>query len=283
MSRSRVGSIRVGPDQRYWRRRANRRVRKARRVVSLLRWSLTVGVNGIVLAALLVAADRAYDYLTTIDEFAVRRIELSGLRHASPELIRARLSEQIDGNMLDLDLARIEQTVQADPWVRRAAVRRVLPDTLYVHVEERIPVAIAIVHDREWLVDSTGYVIGPLDAGVDGRFPVLDGLDAGDERALERDLRRGVTVLERLRATSEVFARGVARVDLAHPDRVEVTQDAAGPKILLDPDRIEQNLIYFMALRATIERRVGAADYIDLRWRDRISVMPAKHSARRSG
>ena len=37
---SRRGTSQVGPDQRYWRRRANQRVRKARRKVSFLRWSL---------------------------------------------------------------------------------------------------------------------------------------------------------------------------------------------------------------------------------------------------
>ncbi len=48
-----------------------------------------------------------------------------------------------------------------------------------------------------------------------------------------------------------------------------------GPTILLDPRRVELNLLEFLELREAIHRRVGAAEYVDLRWRDRISVMPA--------
>jgi cell division protein FtsQ len=276
---SKLGSVRVGPDQRYWRRRANRRVRKARRNVNLLRWSLILAVNGIVVAALLFSAEWTFEYLTTTEEFAVRRIELSGLHHASPDLIRARLREQIEGNILDLDLARIEESVQSDPWVRSATVRRVLPDTLYVRIVERTPIARARIDDRTYLVDSTGYVIGPADAGIGGRLPLLDGLQTDESAALRRALRQGVAVLDRLQTTSHPFARGISRIDLSREDRIEVTRTSGGPVILLDPDNVEQNLLYFMELRPAINRRVGSADYIDLRWRDRISVMPANHSA----
>jgi cell division protein FtsQ len=275
---SKLGSVRVGPDQRYWRRRANRRVRKARRNVNLLRWSLILGVNGIVIAALLFSAQWTVDYLTTTDEFAVRRIELSGLHHASPDLIRARLHEQIEGNILDLDLTRIEETVQSDRWVRSATVRRVLPDTLYVRIVERTPIALARIDDRVYLVDSTGYIIGPAGAGIGESLPLLGGLQTDEPAVLRRTLRRGVAVLERLQAASPAFARGISRIDLSREDRIAVARTSGGPSILLDPDRVEQNLLYFMELRPAIERRVGSAAYIDLRWRDRISVMPANHS-----
>jgi len=49
---------------------------------------------------------------------------------------------------------------------------------------------------------------------------------------------------------------------------------AEEPQLLLDPDRVEQNLDPYLELREAIARRVGDADYVDLRWRDRISVMP---------
>jgi hypothetical protein len=48
-----------------------------------------------------------------------------------------------------------------------------------------------------------------------------------------------------------------------------------GPAILLDPDRVERNLNRYLELRREIARRAGRLEYVDLRWRERISVMPA--------
>jgi len=51
---------------------------------------------------------------------------------------------------------------------------------------------------------------------------------------------------------------------------------------LLDPERADRNLLEYLALEDEIGRRVGAATYIDLRWRDRIAVMPEPSNPRES-
>jgi len=274
--------IGVGPDQRYWRSRGNRRVRKARRTLHLMRWGLILAVNGIVATALFLSAEKTVDYLTTTDEFGVTRIDVRGVARASAEDIDARLKSYAGRNILDLDLKRIEAEVQSDPWVRRAAVRRVLPGTLQVRVEERNPAALAIIADRAHLVDSTGYVIGPALDGRDARLPVLSGLAKLDEDSLRAALIRGVRVIARLQRSSGEFASRVSELDLSHDDRVGVRTSDGGPMILLDPDHVDQNIHPFLELRDAIEHRVGTASYIDLRWRDRISVMPADNTIPRT-
>lgn len=275
--------INVGPEQRYWRSRGNRRVRKARRTVQLFRWSLILTANGIVAAALILTAEKTVDYLTTTDEFSVKRIDLQGVARASVEGIDARLGRYVGRNILDLDLTQVEAEVQSDPWVHRAAVRRVLPGTLYVRVEERRPAALAVIGDRPHLVDSTGYVIGPAPAGTVDRLPMLSGLEGLDDDALRSTLARGVRMLDRLHRTSDDFAVRIAELDVSRDDRVGVRTADGGPTILLDPDRVDQNIYPFLELRDSIQRRVGTASYIDLRWRDRISVMPAGNTTRRTG
>lgn len=274
--------IDVGPDQRYWRSRGNRRVRKARRTVHLMRFSLILAVNGIVITALYLSAEKTVDYLTTTAEFGVNKIDVRGVERASAEAIDARLGSYVGRNLLDLDLEHIEAEVQSDPWVRRAAVRRVLPGTLQVRVEERSPAAVAIIAGRPHLIDSTGYVIGPALDGKDDRLPVLSGLEKLDDASLRAALIRGVRVLERLQRTSGEFAARVSQLDLSRKDRVGLRTSDGGPTILLDPDRVDQNIHPFLELRDAIRHRVGTASYIDLRWRDRISVMPAGNTIPRT-
>jgi len=265
--------IQVGPDQRYWRRRANRRVRKARRTAGMLRWGAILVVNAIVLLALVASVRKTVAFVRTTQEFALERIELRGIERASEAAILARVEPYRGRNILDLDLLRIERDVQRDPWIRRAAVRRSLPGTLTLTVEERHPVVLAVLRGRPHLVDDTGYVIGPAEDDATS-LPVLVGLEGRDGDALVVALRRGVDVVERLRRANPSFAAEVIELDLAQRDRVALRTAAEEPQLLLDPDRVEQNLDPYLELREAIARRVGDADYVDLRWRDRISVMP---------
>jgi cell division septal protein FtsQ len=274
--------IDVGPDQRYWRSRGNRRVRKARRALFLMRWGVILGVNGIVATALFMSAEKTVDYLTTTDEFGVTQIELRGVERASAEAIDRRLESYTGTNILDMDLKQIEAEVQSDPWVRRASVRRVLPGTLQVRIEERSPAALAIIAERPHLIDSTGYVIGPTLTGADAHLPVLSGLETLDDDRLRATLVRGVRVVDRLQQSSREFAARISELDMSRDDRVGIRLSDGGPTILLDPDRVDQNIHPFLELRDAIQHRVGTASYIDLRWRDRISVMPAGNTIPRT-
>ena len=55
---------------------------------------------------------------------------------------------------------------------------------------------------------------------------------------------------------------------------IEAYLTEGGPVVLLDPEHADRNVRWFTELRAEIEQRVGPADSVDLRWRDRIAVLP---------
>ena len=93
-----------------------------------------------------------------------------------------------------------------------------------------------------------------------------------DER---RRRSRVLEQLQQLQRTSGEFATRISELDLSRTDRVGLRTSDGGPTILLDPDHVDQNIHPFLELRDAIRHRVGTASYIDLRWRDRISVMPA--------
>jgi len=267
------------PDHRYWRRRANRKVRKERLTRNLLRVSLILLLNGFVLVVLAYSTTQAVYGLTRSSEFALQRIEITGAQRTAPEAIRAILAGYVGTNLFDLDLAQIGSVLLRDPWIREVKVRRVLPDTLRVGLSERRPTARAIIGGVAHVVDATGYVIGSVGTGQADQLPALVGLDRIEGDALAAELRRGVGLLQRLELTSEEFYRGIAELDLSSDRQVTVRTVKRGPALLLDPRRIERNVRAYLELEQEIGRRVGALQYMDLRWRDRISVMPLAHEA----
>ena len=137
------------------------------------------------------------------------------------------------------------------------------------------PVAVALIEGVAHLVDGEGYVIGLTGSGADD-LPVITGLGGRDGAALAAALDRGVSMLERLNVHAPLFAARLSELDLADPSNIVVYTLDGGPRLLLDPERVERNVNRWLELGRTIENRAGALDYVDLRWSKRIAVKPLR-------
>lgn len=265
-------SIPRNPPQRYWRRRANRRVRKARLARDLWRGLRSCSGQGLLLLLVSFAVWRSYAGLARGGEFALEQIEVEGSQRVSADAVRERLRPFVGGNLLDLDLGQVAATAALDPWILWLGVKRLLPHTLRLTVTERTPCALALIDGRIQLIDAEGHVVGPPEPGFPYGLPVVTGL----ERLEDRDgaLRRGAALVQQLREIAEPWIDEVSELDLSQADRVAVRTVDPGPTVLLDPDDVTRNVVRFLALRREIAQRVGDVEYVDLRWRDRISVMP---------
>ncbi len=263
------------PDRRYWRRRVNRHVRKARRVRTLLRWAGIVAANLAIGAVLVASGASVARHFATSDELAVREIVVEGTAATTPESVRAVLQGYLGRNLVELALDEVAAAATKDPWVKQASVKRLLPGTLRITVIERTPGALALLGGSVYVVDDGGVVMGPAGPELPYDLPLLIGLDAHQGKDREATLARGIDLLLRLHAAFPTWTRGISEVDLARADRVVVTRVDGGPQILLDPDRIDRNLGAYLALQPTIARKVGDVNRVDLRWSQRISLLPA--------
>ncbi|HKQ59919.1 MAG TPA: FtsQ-type POTRA domain-containing protein [Candidatus Polarisedimenticolaceae bacterium] len=263
------------PDQRYWRRRANRRVRKARATRTAVRTSGALFLHALVAAALLLVGARVARALAGSSEFALERIDLEGTRRSSPQAIRGRLAAFYGKNLLELDLAAVQAALLEDRWVRSASLKRVLPGRLRIRVIERSPAALALLRGTAYVIDDRGAPIGPSGPDLADDLPVLTGLErrsAGEQRAA---LVAGVSALQRIGALAPQLLDELSAVDLSQPDRLVLSTVRPGPRILLDAALVERNLERYLALRSEIDRRLETVAYVDLRWRGRVTVLPA--------
>ena len=72
----------------------------------------------------------------------------------------------------------------------------------------------------------------------------------------------------------QTWSRTVREIDLSRSDRIGVIAASSEPRLWLDPDKVDRNLVQYLALSGEIGDRVGPMEYVDLRWSDRIAVMP---------
>jgi cell division septal protein FtsQ len=158
----------------------------------------------------------AYRSAASASFFAVRSVDVEGVRRASREDIREAARAMARGGVFRADLELIAKELRELPWVRDAVVSRVLPSGLRVRVTEREPRVVARTSaGRLVWADDDGVVLGAATPDEDEFF--VRGLEeeAGDG-ALRRNRERVALALSLAREWREAgLASRVSEVNLA--------------------------------------------------------------------
>jgi cell division septal protein FtsQ len=215
-------------------------------------------------------------YLTHSQRFALRRIAFSEVRHAPEADLRHAIGRSIGRNLFALDLDRLAGSLATCHWVKRAVIKRVLPDGLYCAIEEREPRGLALVHGRVWLVDADGETIDAYGERTrEYSFPIFTGIDERDAARGRAQIGRGVALLSWLQQSHADLAAEISEIDLSRDDRLELRMNDGGPVVRLNPRDFGANLDRYLTMRGYLETRFGDGAYVDLRFRDRIAFQPA--------
>lgn len=115
---------------------------------------------------------------------AVGDVLVAGRQETDPSHLLDVVGVERGMPILALDLASIRQRVEALPWVKSARVERRLPDTLFISLTERRPLALWQRQRALALVDEDGVVITDRKLGRFAHLPIVIG-DGAPERARE--------------------------------------------------------------------------------------------------
>jgi cell division septal protein FtsQ len=121
--------------------------------------------------------------LRRLDFFRIRRVEIAGLQYLPPAKVIAAMKLGSGASVFD-DLAAAGRQVRALPGVASAVVRRRLPGTLEIILEEASPVALAPGNGGMALLDSSGRIL-PFDPAASAPdLPIAARADARVARVL---------------------------------------------------------------------------------------------------
>ena len=212
--------------------------------MSTVAWGLMVGVR------------EGYEYATTSPRFEVRGLQYTPTAHVDDDEVRRLMALPPGTNILSLDLDDIAGRIAAHPWVERASVVRVLPDTLDVTVEEYTPVAVLLA-DEFFLVDAAGTPFKPLEPGDRGQLPVITGFDRAGMLARPKQSRQRLgRALSAL--TAYVAKRRPRLSEIAVGEAGELTLYTAelGTQLRIGRGDIDHALSRYDALRAALAEEV---------------------------
>jgi cell division protein FtsQ len=193
--------------------------------------------------------------------FRVEAVILDGREHTPIEMIRAALGVSRGDSILGFSPQGAKNRLETLAWVERAHVRRTLPGTIVVRLEERQPYAIWQHSGRFAVIDRHGHVVATEKLDQFGNLPLVVG--AGADRAAEG-------LLDRLRGQTELARRTQAAIRIG--ERRWNLRLHNGTEILL-PEGQEAAAIERLGelhrQHGLLDRSVAA---IDLRLPDRLVV-----------
>lgn len=97
--------------------------------------------------------------------FKTRGLLIDGRGQTSREQLKAVLGIEKDSSIFSYDLANIQKKISTLPWVKTATVERRLPDTIYIRLQERKPVALYQKGSKLLLVDAEGVLLSDKNLG----------------------------------------------------------------------------------------------------------------------
>jgi cell division protein FtsQ len=226
-------------------------------VIGLGAWAWTSGWAGRTTTALV---DGAWQ-LTADAGFAVEEVLVTGRDSTHGDDILAALGVDRGAPILAFDPDAARASVEALPWVARATVVRRLPDTIFIAIEEREPLALWQSDGTFRVIDQRGAVLTDSGVAAFAHLPRVVGADAPPHAAELLDLLARVpTVGARVEAAVRVGGR-----------RWNLELDN-GVTVRLPEDGIDRAL----ARLAAVEDADGLFDRdirsIDLRLADRLVI-----------
>jgi cell division protein FtsQ len=218
----------------------------------ILRWTVRLGLAGGLAYGVLVGAREGYEYATTSPRFEVRGLLFEPSRHVGDERLRALMAIEPGTNILAVDLDAVATRITSDPWVARATVTRVLPDTLQVTLEEHEPIAV-LRAGSFYLVNGDGLPFKPLETGERGDLPIITGIPQSDlfiapDRA-KASVSRALTTLA---AYSVKRRPRLSEINVDGSGAVTLYTSELGSQLRLGRGDVADALARYDALRAAL-------------------------------
>jgi cell division protein FtsQ len=192
----------------------------------------------------------------------IRVISMDGrFQRVSPGEIEKAVAPFTQAGFMSADLDRIQQAVEAVPWVDHARIQRRWPNSLHVTVIEETAVA---RWDQSGLLNTRGQLFVREAAHVPPELPRLSGPDGTETQVAERYLAAQGRMLEvgmRI-AALRLDERGAWEIDLDN-----------GVTVRLGRRDVDERLERFVHTASqVIAHRMNEISYVDMRYSNGFSI-----------
>lgn len=237
-----------------------------RKILAILRKTLRITITLLLICFSLFVGHRVYAHLLGDPLFRVREVEIEGYQKIPRETLLSLLTIEGMPNLFTLRLRDVAQRLESHPWIEHVKVRKVFPDTIWVQVVERRPIAILQLEEL-YYIDAMGVIFSPVGDRDDYNFPFLTGLN---RETLEKNPgeanRLIMKALELLRITEREKVPPLGEISEIHMEKtfgVHCFTQGEGLEVKMGWEDFGEKLKKLSLIWSDIQKRGWAAVSID--------------------
>jgi cell division protein FtsQ len=212
--------------------------------------------------------------------FAIHQIVVDDDGGLMPARVVQFAGVEVGQNLLSVDLDQVRNNLEMLPLVRGVEVRRMLPDRLFIRVEERTAVARLGVPTRDlgdavFYIDRSGFVMKPVKL-ADGTLvqpqtprpvPMLTGVSLADVRigrqVESEQIYRALELLDKLDQAVAGSLLEIEQIDLSKPRQLVMTT-RQHTTVKLDVEEFPQQLRRLGVILRWAQQRQKSVQMVDL-------------------
>lgn len=243
-------------------------------VQAVLRIGLDWGAKCVLAAVLVYGLFHGYLFFTTAPQFNISRVTFHGNKTVSAENLYAVANPVFGENIFHVDLENVLTPIRNDNWVQDVSVIRKLPQSLHIHLQERVPYA-RLQLDRVYLMDHYGVLIAPDSGGYDA-LPLIqagafDRVELGEPVHIDWVVP-GLQAMNSLNQLEAFRERPFNAVRFTEPHHLMFTSGTREVTVRMAVDRLAEGFGNFKMVLEALQSDIATVRFIDLSFADRVVV-----------
>ncbi len=253
-------------EEKFFRPEKKREERGGERFQEILKRAIRVTFHILFLICFFFAGHQLYVRLLEDSFFRVKEVEIKGCRKIPEKTILSLARIEGMPNLFTIPLKEIAGRVEAHPWVDYVRVRKIFPNRVLIHIEERRPMAILQLEDP-FYIDSKGVIFSRVGDRDEYNFPFLTGLN---RQAFDKDpvvAKHMVTkALEFLRIANQEKTpplEGISEIRMEKIFGIQCFTEAEGVEVRMGWDHFGEKLRRLSLIWTDLQKRGVSSVSID--------------------
>jgi cell division protein FtsQ len=253
-------------EEKFFRPEKKKEEKGLERFQRTLRKSIRLAFYFLFLILFFFAGHQVYVRLVEDSFFRMREVEVKGCLKIQKKTVLSLAAIEGMPNLFTLPLKEIARRVEVHPWVDYVRIRKIFPDRVLIHIEERRPMAILQL-EEPFYIDSKGVIFAKVGDRDEYNFPFLTGLS---RQTFEKDPAGAnhmvIRALEFLRIADQERISplgGVSEVRMDKTFGIQCYTQAEGVEVRMGWDHFGEKLRRLSLIRSDLDRRGISAGSID--------------------
>jgi cell division protein FtsQ len=252
--------------EKFFRPKRKKEDKGGERFQGVLKKAIGLAFLLLLLSLFLFVGHRIYGSLLEDPFLRVREVEIEGCRKVKKEALLKLAKMEGMPNLFMVRLDEIARRIESHPWIEQVRMRKVFPNKILIHVEERKPIAI-IQLDGLYYIDCQGEIFSSVGEGDEYNYPFFTGLS---RQILEKNPVEGkrliMKALELLRITSQEKVSPLEEISEIYMEKtfgIHCFTKTEGVEVRMGWEQFEEKLKRLSLIWADLQKKGTSTTSID--------------------